>query len=81
MLQVFVCSPVTEYFLLSLTLKSANHSCSRRQILRHLSQVSKKIRSPAWKELTSWLSFVMYNCDVTFTQVPGSGVVLDCIDS
>ena len=35
--------------------------------------------SLAGKGLTSWLSFVMSNCEVvTF---PGSGVVLDCIDS
>ena len=33
--------------------------------------------SPAGKELTSWLLFVMFNCVlVTF-----SGVILDCIDS
>ena len=31
----------------------------------------------AGKGLNSWLSFVMSNCDLT----PGSGVVLDCIDS
>ena len=40
--------------------------------------------SPAGKGLTSWLSFVMSFCEfVTFTLVsyPGSGVVLDCIDS
>ena len=38
--------------------------------------------SPAGKGLTSWLSFVMSNCDVvTFPLYPGSGVVLDCIDS
>ena len=40
--------------------------------------------SPAGKKLTSWLSFVKSNCDVvTFPLVsyPGSGVVLDCIDS
>ena len=38
--------------------------------------------SPAGKELTSWLSFVFYNCEVvTFPLVSGSGVVLDCIDS
>ena len=35
--------------------------------------------SPAGKGLTSWLSFVVSNCElVTF---PLSGVVLDCIDS
>ena len=46
--------------------------------------------SPAGKGLTSWLSFVMSYCEiVTFPIVrlllshwyPGSGVVLDCIDS
>ena len=31
--------------------------------------------SPSGKGLTSWLSFVISNCD------PGSGVALDCIDS
>ena len=40
------------------------------------------LRSPAGKGLTSWLSCVMSNCDVvTFHWYPGSGVVLDCIDS
>ena len=38
--------------------------------------------SPAGKELTSLLAFVMSNCEVvTFQFYPGSGVVLDCIDS
>ena len=38
--------------------------------------------SPAGKGLTSWLSFVESCCElVTFPLVPGSGVVLDCIDS
>ena len=38
--------------------------------------------TPAGKRLTSWLSFLMSNCDVvTFPLVPMSGVVLDCIDS
>ena len=39
--------------------------------------------SPAWKGLTSWLSFVV--CLTVslslFHWYPGSGVVLDCIDS
>ena len=40
--------------------------------------------SPAGKGLTSWFSFVMFNC--VFARVfpmwyPGSGVLLDCIDS
>ena len=34
------------------------------------------------KRLTSWLLFVVSNCEfVTFHWYPGSGVVLDCIDS
>ena len=38
--------------------------------------------SPAGKGLTSWLSFVVSNCEfVTSDWYPGSGVVLDCIDS
>ena len=38
--------------------------------------------SPAAKWLTSWLSFVVSNCEfVTYHWYPGSGVVLDCIDS
>ena len=38
--------------------------------------------SPAGKWMTSWLSFVMSNCEVSLSYwYPGSGVVLDCIDS
>ena len=38
--------------------------------------------SPAGKGLTSWLSFVVSNCEfVTFPLVFWVGVVLDCIDS
>ena len=38
--------------------------------------------SPAGKGLTSWLLFVVSICEfVTFPLGPGSGVVLDCIDS
>ena len=40
--------------------------------------------SPSGKGLTSWLSFVVSNCefDVSLSHwYPGSGVVLDCIDS
>ena len=37
---------------------------------------------PAGKGLTSWLSFVMFNCILSFSHVVSwSGVVLDCIDS
>ena len=41
------------------------------------------LRSPPGKGLTSWLSFVMISC-VFFPfpiWYPGSGVVLDCMDS
>ena len=38
--------------------------------------------SPTGKGLTSCLSFVAYSCElVTFHWYPGSGVVLDSIDS
>ena len=40
------------------------------------------LRSPAGKGLSSWLSFVMSNVTLSlFHWYPGSGVVLDCIDS
>ena len=35
-----------------------------------------------WEGLTSWLSFVVSNCELSLSHwYPGSGVVLDCIDS
>ena len=35
--------------------------------------------SPAWKGLTSWLSFVVSNCKLSLSHLyPESGVVLDC---
>ena len=38
--------------------------------------------SPAGKGLTPWLSFVTSYCEVSLSNwYPGSGVVLDCIDS
>ena len=38
--------------------------------------------SPAGKGLASWLLFVMLNCFCHFPMwYPGSGVVLDCMDS
>ena len=38
--------------------------------------------SPAGKGLTSWLSFVVSNVSLSLSHwYPGSGVVLDCIDS
>ena len=37
--------------------------------------------SPAGKELTSWLSFVVSTVSLSLSHwYPGSGVVLDCID-
>ena len=38
--------------------------------------------SPAGKGLTSWLSFVVSTVSLSHShRYPGSGVVLDCIDS
>ena len=38
--------------------------------------------SPAGKGLTSWLSFVVSSVSLSLSHLyPGSGVVLDCIDS
>ena len=38
--------------------------------------------SPAGKGLTSWILFVVSNCELSLSHwYPGSGVVLDCIDS
>ena len=38
--------------------------------------------SPASKGLTSWLSFVISNCNVvTFPLLSWDNVILDCIDS
>ena len=38
--------------------------------------------SPAWKGLTSWLSFVVSTVSLSLSHwYPGSGVVLDCVDS
>ena len=36
--------------------------------------------SPAGEGLTSWLSFVVSNCEFATFQYPWSGVVFDCID-
>ena len=44
--------------------------------IRHVQKV------PAGKGLTSWLSFVVSTVSLSLSQCyPGSGVVLDCIDS
>ena len=40
------------------------------------------LKSPAGKGLTSWLSFVKFIVTLSLSHwYPGSGVVLDCIDS
>ena len=39
------------------------------------------LRSPSGKGLTSWLSFVVAVSLLLSHWYPGSGVVLDCIDS
>ena len=55
-------------------------------------EINKKVRlvllglcfmwSPAGKGLTSWLSFVVSTVSLSLSHwYPGSGVVLDCIDS
>ena len=44
--------------------------------------VSFALWSPAGKGLTSWLSFVVSTVSLSLSHwYPGSGVVLDCIDS
>ena len=47
-----------------------------------VSQFIDALWLPAGKGVTSWVSFVMSNCEVVnFHWYPGSGVVLGCIDS
>ena len=48
-----------------------------------IKRIIASLWSPAGKELTPWLLFVMFNCVfVTFPcGILGSGEVLDCIDS
>ena len=61
-----------------------DHTCYFRRVFVMLCArlFDVALWSPAGKGLTSWLSFVMSNCEfVTFPLVFGSGVVLDCIDS
>ena len=51
-------------------------------VMLSCASVYERLWSPAGKGLTSWLSFVMYNCEVvTFPLYLGSDVVLDCIGS
>ena len=45
-------------------------------------QYKDLIDTPAGKGLTSWLSFVVSSVSLSLSHwYPGSGVVLDCIDS
>ena len=45
-------------------------------------QTNKQTKSPAGKGLTFWLSFVVSAVSLSLSHwYPGSGVVLDCIDS
>ena len=57
-----------------------DHLCLVFAVLSCLSIAA--LWSPAGKGLTSWLTSVMFNCFCLFQMwYPGSGVVLDCIDS
>ena len=48
----------------------------------YASQFICALWSPSGKGLTSWLSFVVSICELSLSHwFPGSGVVLDCIDS
>ena len=61
-----------------------DHLCSFCLVLLclHARLFVYALGSHSAKGLTSLLSRVMSNCDVvTFHWYPGSGVVLDCIDS
>ena len=60
-----------------------DHLCYFCQVFAMLSCVFfDALWSPAGKGLTSWLSFVMSNCELLLSHwYPGSGVVLECIDS
>ena len=61
-----------------------DHLCYLCLVFAMLSRLfTAALRSPAGEGLTFWLSFVIMNC-VFFHfpwWYPGSGVVLDCIDS
>ena len=50
--------------------------------LRLATHKESKLGKVAWKGLTSWLSYVVSTVSLSlFHWYPGSGVVLDCIDS
>ena len=49
-------------------------------LLNSLSELRKRDKYEVW--LTSWLSFVVSSVSLSLSHwYPGSGVVLDCIDS
>ena len=51
-------------------------------LFKVLSRFICALWSPAGKGLTSWLSFVVSTVSLSLSHwYPGSGVVLDCIDS
>ena len=61
-----------------------DHLCYLCLVLSMLSRlIIAALWSPARKGLTSWLSFVMFYCVFCHFPMlhPGSGVVLDSIDS
>ena len=56
--------------------------CSVLGLLCLCASVLCALWSPAGKGLTSWLSFVLSSVSLSLSYwYPGSGVVLDCIDS
>ena len=56
--------------------------CSVLCLLCLCASVYTALWSPAGKGLTSWLSFVVSSVSLSLSHwYPGSGVVLDCIDS
>ena len=73
------------FFILTVSVRCflVDHLCYLCLVFDMLSRLFiATLRSPAGKRLTSWLSFVMFNCFCHFpVWYPGSGVVLDCMDS
>ena len=61
--------------------------CYTRDFMMSLSDgkqayIDEALWSPAGKGLTSWLSFVVSSVSLSLSHwYPGSGVVLDCIDT
>ena len=60
-----------------------DHLCYLCHVIAMLSRLFiAALLSPTGKGLTSWLSFVVFNCVCHFPiPYPGSGVIHDCIDS